>query len=67
MADVHDYLCGGVQHQNLCGPGELRIIRHHGNRVDDRRCVEHRLEYDLPDVRHIAEVYEQRSEQQRHA
>ena len=67
VTDIHNHLRGRIQHEQFCRPGELRIIRHHGNRVDDRSRIEHGLQYDFPDMRHIAEIYKQGSEQQCHA
>ena len=64
VTDIHNRLSGGVQHQELGSPGELRVIGDHGNGVDDRCRIEHCLQHDFPDMRHVTKIDEQGSEQQ---
>lgn len=67
MADIHDGLRGRVKHQNVGSPGELLVLRHHGNRVDDRRGIEHGLQHHFPDMGHITEIHIQRAQKQGNA
>lgn len=66
MANIHNHLSGRIKHQNIGGPA-VTLIRNHGNWVDDRRCIEHGLQYDFPNMGHITEVHKQRCKQQSHA
>ena len=64
MPDVHDGLGGGHQHEQVCGPSEIGVVGHHGDRVDDRRGVEHGLKHHFPDMAYITKVHVQRTQQQ---
>ncbi len=66
MTNIHNHLSGRIKHQNIGGPA-VTLIRNHGNWVDDRRCIEHGLQYDFPNMSHVTEIHEQRSKQQSYA